>query len=242
VGLDPGGRDIAGRLARVRERIERARQRGGRRDPVRLVAVSKAASLAAVAEACAAGQRDFGENRVQDALPRVQALPPLLTDRGLASADVRWHFLGHIQGNKARRAIGPFQLLHAVDSWPLARRLDAAAGEQGRRQAVLVEVNMSREPQKSGVAPDAVAGLAVLIAGCPQLELAGLMTMARFDAPEPELRATFGGLRRLAEETRAASGFPLPDLSMGMSADFEIAVEEGATIVRVGTAIFGPRG
>ncbi len=240
--MGPTGLDVAGNLARVRERIEAARARAGRRDPVTLVAVTKTVPLSAVAAACAAGQRDLGENRLQEALARQAELPPLLVAAGLPPDLPRWHCIGHIQGNKARLAAGAFALLHAVDSWPLAQRLDAAAAARGARQAILLEVNLTREAQKFGAAPAEVADLAARLPTLPHLELQGLMAMARFDAEPAELHATFAGLRRLAEEARRASGLALPHLSMGMSADFEIAVEEGATLVRVGTAIFGERG
>jgi len=241
--MEPSAHDIEARLAVVRERIERARDRAGRRDPVTLVAVSKTAPLTAVVAACRAGHRDFGENRVQDALPRVGALPALLAAAGLPpEATPRWHFIGHLQANKARRAIGSFALLHAVDDLTLAGRLDQAAAAAGHRQAVLLEVNVAREPQKAGVAPEAAGESAARLAeSCPHLELQGLMTMARCGAGEAELRATFGALRGLAEAARSATRLPLPALSMGMSDDYGIAVEEGATLVRVGTAIFGPR-
>lgn len=241
--MEPAARDIEARLAVVRERIARACDRAGRRDPVTLVAVSKTAPLTAVVAACRAGHRDFGENRIQDALPRVAALPALLAAAGLPpEATARWHFIGHLQSNKARRAVGPFVLLHAVDDLVLAGRLDQAAAAATARQAVLLEVNVAREPQKAGVLPEAAIDCATRLAGaCPRLELRGLMAMARFGAGEAELRATFGALRGLAEAARSAARLPLPELSMGMSDDYEIAVEEGATLVRVGTAIFGPR-
>jgi pyridoxal phosphate enzyme (YggS family) len=230
------------RLARVRERIAAACLRVGR-DParVRLVAVTKRIPLTDVVTACAAGQWDLGENRIQDALARSVELPPRLAAAGLDPTRVRWHFIGHLQTNKASRAIGPFQLLHALDSRHLAARLEDRAAAAGLIQPVLLEVNVGREPQKYGCDPNAATELALAVAAQPHLDLQGLMTMARFDAPEPELRVTFRGLRRLAEEARLATRLPLPELSMGMSDDFEIAVEEGATLVRVGTAIFGPR-
>jgi len=230
------------RLARVRERIAAACERVGR-DPagVRLVAVTKRIPLADVVAACAAGQWDLGENRIQDALARIRELPPRLAAAGLDPARVRWHFIGHLQSNKAGKAVGPFQLLHALDSRHLAERLEDRAAAAGRIQPVLLEVNVSRESQKQGCAPDAAVELALAVAAQAHLALQGLMTMARYEAPEPELRATFAGLRRLAERAREATRLALPELSMGMSDDFEIAVEEGATLVRVGTAIFGPR-
>lgn len=239
--MDTHGVDVAGNLARVRDRITRAAAAAGRRDPITLVAVTKQVPLESVLEACRAGQLDLGENRVQDALPRREALPALLAAAGLPPGAARWHFIGHIQGNKARRVVG-FHLLHAVDGWALAQRLDAAAAAGGMRQPILIEVNITREPQKHGADPGEVAELAARLAGCAALAPQGLMCMARFGAPEGELRATFAGLRELAAAARRDSRLPLPHLSMGMSDDFEAAVAEGATIVRIGTAIFGARG
>jgi pyridoxal phosphate enzyme (YggS family) len=239
-GATPGS--VEGRLARVRKRIAAACGRVGR-DPagVRLVAVTKRIPLADVVAACTAGQWDLGENRIQDALARIQELPPRLAAAGLDPARVRWHFIGHLQTNKAGKAIGPFQLLHALDSQHLAERLEDRAAAAGRIQPVLLEVNVSREPQKHGCDPEVAVELARDVAPRAHLDLQGLMTMARYEAPAAELRETFAGLRRLVERARDATGLPLPELSMGMSDDFEIAVEEGATLVRVGTAIFGPR-
>jgi len=233
---------VAGRLAAVRERIAAACRRAGR-DPaaVTLVAVSKRIPLDLVVAACRAGQWDLGENRVQDALPRQAALAAALAGAGLPADRVRWHFIGNIQTNKARKVVGRFVLLQAVDSERLARRLDAVATERGVRQPVLLEVNISGEPQKHGVAPDAAVATAAAVAVLPGLELRGLMGMARFGAPEGELRRSFSLLRELRERARAETGRPLPVLSMGMSDDFPVAVEEGSTMVRIGTAIFGPR-
>jgi pyridoxal phosphate enzyme (YggS family) len=237
-----GPRRVAEGLAAVRERIATACARAGRSaDEVRLVAVSKRIPAAAVVEAVRLGQRDLGENRIQDALRRGEELPPLLSAAGLDPAAVRWHFIGHLQRNKAGKAAGAFHLLHAVDSVDLARRLDARLAAAGTIQPVLLEVNVSREPQKHGVDPAGLPALVEGVAGLARLRLEGLMTMARWGAPEPELRATFAGLRELRDAARARSGLPLPELSMGMSDDFEAAILEGATLVRIGTAIFGPR-
>ncbi len=233
---------VADNLARVRDRMAAACDRAGRpHDAVRLVAVSKRIPLPALVEAAAAGHVLFGENRIQDALPRPDELGAALSAAGVDAPPPAWHFIGHLQSNKARKAVGRFDLIHAVDSAKLARRLSDVAVEQGLRQAVLLEVNVTGEAQKHGLAPAEVPEAAALAAGLPGLDPRGLMCMARFGAPEAELRDTFAALRRLAEAARADTGRPLPELSMGMSDDFELAIEEGATLVRVGTAVFGPR-
>lgn len=236
------GRDVAGRLRAVRERVAEACLRAGR-DPagVRLVAVSKQIPLPLVAAACAAGQRDLGENRIQDALPRQAQLARLLAAAHPPSDPPRWHFIGNLQRNKAGKAAGAFVLLHAVDSDRLAAALQERCAAAGVRQPVLVEVNLSGEARKHGAAPAGALALLETVAAAGSLDLRGLMTMARWGAPEPELRRTFAGLRRLQQEGRARTGLELPELSMGMSDDFEAAIAEGSTIVRIGTAIFGPR-
>lgn len=233
---------VADNLARIADRIIAACARSGRtRDDVRLVAVSKRIPLPALIEAAAAGQVRFGENRIQDALPRRDELARALAAAGVAAPPPEWHFIGHLQSNKARKAIGRFDLIHAVDSEKLAGRLSDLAVEAGLRQAVLLEVNVSGEDQKHGLSPDEAPAVAARAAALPGLDLRGFMGMARHGAPESELRATFAALRGLAEAARADSGRSLPELSMGMSGDFEIAIEEGATLVRIGTAVFGPR-
>lgn len=238
--MDPA--TVSANLDAVRGRIAAACARAGRpADGVRLVAVSKRIADELVVAACAAGQWDLGENRIQDALPRQEEIAALLRARGLDPASLRWHFIGHLQSNKARRAQGRFVLLHGVDSLQLAARLSRLAAEAGGRERMLLEVNISGEAQKHGLAPADVPAAVAAVAGLPGAALEGLMGMARFGAPEAELRASFATLRRLAEAARADSGLPLPELSMGMSDDFEAAVAEGATIVRVGGAIFGPR-
>jgi pyridoxal phosphate enzyme (YggS family) len=234
--------DVADRLRRVREDITRACDRAGRTpDSVQLVAVCKRIPLPLVVAACRAGQWDLGENRIQEAVSRRTELPPLLAGAGLDPGAVRWHFIGHLQRNKAGKAVGAFHLLHAVDSLRLAERLAKLAAEAGQTQRVLIEVNQSREPQKHGILPEAAVDLVSQVAALGPLEPEGLMTMARFGAAEAELRETFAGLRRLCEDARGACGLPLPHLSMGMTDDYAAAIAEGATIVRIGTAIFGPR-
>lgn len=217
---------IEGNLWAVRGRIAAAAERGGR-DPrdITLIAVTKTHSASVIRAAWAAGQRDFGENRVQEAAPKIAEL----RDAGI---DARWHLVGHLQRNKVRAAIDLFDILHSVDSERLAEAID---GRSSRRIEVLLEVNVAEEPQKHGAAPAAVGRLAERIGRLPHLELAGLMTVApQVDDPE-DVRPVFRRLR----EMRDALG--LRELSMGMTDDFEVAVEEGSTLVRVGRAIFGPR-
>ena len=233
-------RPVAGRLAAVRERIAAACGRAGR-DPgdVRLVAVTKQVPLPLVIEAVAAGARDLGENRVFDALARQAELARLLVAAGMQADGLRWHFIGHLQRNKVARASGRFALLHGVDSAELAGLLSSRAAQAGARQAVLLEVNLG-EAQKLGVAPGDLARLLDDLAGLPGLDVRGFMGMAPWGATEDQARRLFGSLRELAERERARTGLALPELSMGMSGDYEAAILEGATIVRVGSAIFAP--
>ena len=232
--------DVADNLLRVRDRLAAACARSGRAAAsVRLVAVSKRVPLELVAAAVACGQTDLGENRIQDALPRQDELAARLGPA--AARDLHWHFIGPLQANKVRKAVGRFALLHAVDTPTLAARISQVALERGLRQPVLLEVNAAREPGKFGLDPDAAVAAAVAAAALPGLDLRGMMAMARQGAPPAELGATFALVRRLAEAARAATGLALPELSLGMSDDFEIAVAEGATLVRLGTAVFGER-
>lgn len=224
---------IADNLQRVQDRMAAAAARAGRRaDDVRLIAVTKTLPAEAVLEAYAAGQRLFGENRVQELAAKAPRLP----------ADCQWHLIGHLQANKVRHALPHAAWLHALDSLELIQRTDRIAGEEGRRPVVLLEVNVSGEATKFGAAPGTVPALAEAALRSPHLELRGLMTMAPYGASEAELHRVFGGLRGLRDRLAAALGAPLPELSMGMSGDFEAAIAEGATLVRVGTAIFGARG
>jgi PLP dependent protein len=230
---------VADRLAAVHDRLAAACARAGRpADAVRLLAVSKQVPLDLVAAVVLAGQHDFGENRLQEALPRQRELADLVRAAGADPTPVRWHFIGHLQSNKAGKAAGAFHLLHGVDSLDLARRLDRQAASLGRRQAVLLEVNLTGEAQKHGLAPGEVPALAVELVALTSLDLQGLMAMARFGAPDAEQHRTFAALRELRDRAAAAAGRPLPELSMGMSDDFEAAVAEGSTCVRIGTAIF----
>ncbi len=235
--------DIAANLHAVRERMAAACRRAGRDpDGVRLVAISKRIPLERVAAGVLAGQLDLGENRIQDALSRQQEVAAaLIPAAGAEAPAVRWHFVGHLQRNKANKAAGRFALIHGVHSLDLADRLARKATELGVVQPVLLQVNVTAEPQKDGLAAEAVADVACRMTGLDGLQLRGLMCMARFGDPEPELRRTFARLRELRDAAAAACGQDLPELSMGMSGDFEAAIAEGATLVRIGTAVFGPR-
>lgn len=223
---------IAQNLEKVRERIAAAAQKAGR-DPreVRLVAVSKTVDLPRLREAVAAGQRLFGENYLQEARPKITELGP----------DIDWHLVGHLQSNKAKGAVELFDLIHSVDRLKLAQALDQAAARQGKVQDILVQVNLAAEETKSGAAPQAVPELLAQLARLPHLRVTGLMTMPPWLDDPDAVRPYFKTLRELRDRWRSSSGLPLPKLSMGMSGDFEVAVEEGATLVRVGSAIFGSR-
>jgi pyridoxal phosphate enzyme (YggS family) len=221
---------LGSRLASVRDRIRLHQARGGWTHPVRIVAVTKTHGPEAVRAALAAGLTDVGENRVQEALAKQEALTGL---------PVRWHLIGSLQRNKARHAAGRFALIHSVDREDLAVELDRRVSD-GSRQAVLVEVNCSGEAQKSGVAPEGLARLLDRMVALPGLELQGLMTMAAESPDERIQRGAFARLRELRAQM-AAAGHRLPELSMGMSGDYPTAVEEGATMVRLGTLLFGER-
>ena len=223
-------RGLPARLAAVRETVARRQAASGWQHPVRIVAVTKSHGPEAVRAALAAGLEDIGENRVQEALQKQD---------GLRDVMPRWHLIGTLQRNKARHAAGRFAIIHSVDradlAAELARRVPAAA-----RQAILVQVNCSNESQKGGVMPDGLAGLLDEIRGLDQLELRGLMTMSALTDDSAEQRRAFRLLRELRDSAER-SGHSLPELSMGMSGDYPIAVEEGATMIRLGTVLFGER-
>jgi pyridoxal phosphate enzyme (YggS family) len=228
--MNPG---IQERLAEVRARMAEAARRAGRKlEETELVAVSKTHPPEALQEALAAGQALFGENRVQEA----RAKMPLVSSRA------RWHFIGHLQKNKVRQALPVFELLHSIDSLELARDVQRIAAEEGQRPRVLLEVNIAGEGSKFGFKPAALeAELETLIAGMPRLDVLGLMAIPPV-APKPEdSRRYFAALRALRDGLQEKLRVGLPELSMGMSGDYEVAIEEGATLVRVGTAIFGER-
>ena len=218
------------RLAQIRERIREHQARGGWTHPVRIVAVTKSHGPEAVRAAVALGLADIGENRVQEALAKQEQLADLA---------VRWHLIGTLQRNKARLVVGRFALIHSLDRAELATELDRRIAG-GPAQPVLIEVNCSGEPQKGGVAPEALPALLEVSAGLPGLELRGLMTLAAESRDERLQRTAFARLRSLREQLQAA-GYSLPELSMGMSGDYPVAVEEGATLVRLGTLLFGER-
>jgi pyridoxal phosphate enzyme (YggS family) len=239
---------IATNIARVRERIAAAAVRGGREiDEITLVAVSKTKPLELVKLAYQAGIRDFGENRVQEALDKMADFSP---------SDLRWHLIGHLQTNKAKKVYASFAYIHSVDSLHVAQALqhvaerDSADGEQGTdgqrtlrmRQPILLQVNIADEVSKEGMRAEEAPAIARQIAALPHLEIQGLMTVAPLVADIEQVRPVFRALRELRDSLRQQ----LPDcnwrhLSMGMTNDYPVAIEEGATIVRIGRAIFGER-
>ena len=224
------------RIAEVRARLTAAAHRSNRPvDEITLVAVSKTHPAAAVREAITAGLDNFGENRVQEAETKIP-------DVGRTAA--RWHLIGHLQSNKARRAVELFDCIHSLDSPDLAQRLNRLCEELERQQlAVLIQVDLGHETTKTGVAEKDVGELVAVIRDCPRLRLTGLMTLPPFFDEAERVRPYFSRLRELRDELKAngAFGDHPGELSMGMTHDFEIAIEEGATMVRVGTAIFGQR-
>lgn len=230
---------IAGRLQVVRAEIEKAARAAGR-DPasVRLLAVSKLQSVDAIAAAALAGQREFGENYAQELRDKSRELRTRLgPDR------VRWHYIGPLQRNKVKYVVGVAGLVHSVDGLSLLDEIARRAEAAGLQQPCLVEVNVGEEAQKSGCAPEELPALVDAFLARPSVRLDGLMCIPPpppDDDPEA-VRPFFRRLAALRDEERARTGLPLPELSMGMSADYPIAIAEGATIVRVGTAIFGER-
>ncbi len=221
--------DVGARVADARDRIAAAVARGGRGQPVTLVAVTKTHGPEAVRAAWAAGVHDVGENRVQEAIGKM----------AVVDVPVRWHLIGHLQRNKVRQLDG-FALVHALDSGRLADALHAEGVRRGRAIDALVQVNASGEATKGGFAPTEVRAEAERLTGLEGVRVCGVMTMAPFDAPESVLRRVFGGAREACDVLREV-GHPATVLSMGMSGDYEVAVEEGATHVRLGTALFGER-
>lgn len=229
----PLEREIRGRIEEVRSRIDAAARRAGREaSTVRLVAVSKTFGPDHVLAAASAGQQVFGENRVQEALQKMEAL---------AGSDLSWHLVGHLQSNKARKATS-FDCIHSIDSPDLLRRLDQAAAEQGRSPSALLQVDLAGEPTKHGARPDGIGPILDAALGCRAVGVTGLMLLPPFADDPEESRPYFRRLVSLRNDLRERFGASmLEDLSMGMSHDFEVAIEEGATIVRIGSAIFGSR-
>ena len=225
--------DLSGlpaRLASVQEMVARRQAAGGWNHPVRIVAVTKTHGPEVIRAALAAGLHDIGENRVQEALEKQEALAGLPVD---------WHLIGTLQRNKARHVAGRFTLIHSVDRAELAVELDRRV-PAGARQAVLVQVNCSAEPQKGGVDPGSLPSLLDQLRQLERLEVRGLMTLSALTEDVAEQRRAFGLLRRLRDEAEQA-GHRLPELSMGMSDDYPSAVEEGATMIRLGSVLFGER-
>lgn len=224
---------LAAARAAVLDRIAAACARVGR-DPaeVTLIAVSKTVDAGRLRAAVAAGLTDLGENRVQEGVAKAPEVP-----------GATWHLIGPLQSNKARRALEVFDTIQSVDSVDLAIRLDRIAGEMrpDRPYPILVQVNVDRDPSKAGFQPDAIDAALPAMLALPNLAVGGLMTVGRLAADDEEARATFRGLSRLARQARTARPGLGPALSMGMSDDFELAIEEGATVVRVGRALFGER-
>jgi len=223
--------DFPSRLAKIHDAIASAARRAGR-DPaeIELLAVSKTQPVETIQEAMRAGITHFGENKVQEARGKIEAL-----GRGI------WHLIGHLQSNKAKDAVRLFDSIDSVDRTDLAGEINQRADALGKIQNVLLQVNIAGESTKFGCAPDAARALAEAINALPRLCLRGLMTIAPY-SPEPEKsRPCFAGLRRLRDKIEADTGLRLPVLSMGMSGDFTVAIEEGSTCVRIGTALFGER-
>jgi len=224
---------LAANHKQVQKRIAGAAERAGRAAAdVTLIAVSKTFPAEAIRAAYSAGVRHFGENRVQE----WEAKAPMLGE-----LDATWHLIGHLQSNKARRAVHLFHRIDSVDSLALAQKLDAAAAEERKRLRVLIEVHLGKEATKSGIAETELTELAKGIAALPQLELHGLMAIPPFTGNPEGARPYFRKLRELRDGLSRALEKPLATLSMGMSHDFEVAIEEGATEIRVGTAVFGAR-
>jgi len=223
---------IAENLAVVRQRMAAAAQRSGRPpEAVRLIAVTKYVDLEATAALLAAGCRDLGESRPQSLWDKAAALP---------AADVRWHMIGHLQRNKARRTLPLLTLLHSADSVDLLQTLDRLAAEEGRRVAVLLEVNVSGDAAKHGFTAAQLPDVVARLPHWPQIETRGLMGMAGLESDADQSRREFAALRQLREQLRRElpAGVALDELSMGMSGDYESAIEEGATLVRIGSALF----
>jgi PLP dependent protein len=223
---------LAENLETIQRRIRAASERAGR-DPgsVTLLAVTKGQPPEVVSAAARLGQVLFGENKVQEARAKIP----------LCSGKLRWHFIGHLQSNKCRDAVELFEMIQSVDSLALAREISKRAEAAARTMPVMLEVNVAGEASKFGFRPEQLLAELKEINGLPRLEIHGLMTVPPWTSEPEKARPHFHRLRELKEQAEAVLGAPLPHLSMGMSGDFEIAIEEGATLVRIGTALFGPR-
>ena len=223
---------LAENLASIRQRIDAACDRAGR-DPaaITLLAVSKGMPPEVVREAADVGLILFGENKVQEAKAKISLCPGRL----------RWHMIGHLQSNKCRDAVQLFEMIHGVDSVPLAEEIQKGADRQAKTMPVLLEVNLAGESAKFGFRPEAVLPALPQINSLSRVEVHGLMTLGPWTPDAEKVRPIFRQLRVLKARCEQALGAPLPHLSMGMSGDFEVAIEEGATIIRLGTLLFGPR-
>ena len=223
---------LAENLNSIQQRIRAACERTGRApDSVTLLAVSKTHPPEAIRESVACGQFLFGENKIQEAKAKI----PLCLGKS------RWHFIGHLQSNKVRDAVELFQMIQGVDSLSLAREINKRCEQAAKTMPVLLEVNVAGESSKFGYAPERLLAELIELNSLPKIEIHGLMAIPPYTTDPEKARPYFKRLRELKERAEAALGAPLPELSMGMSGDFEIAIEEGATLVRVGTALFGER-
>jgi hypothetical protein len=226
----PTTEQIRARHARLLARLRAAAQANGHDpDRLRIVAVTKTWPVQVAQAAVDAGLLRFGESRVQEAEAKISALP-----------DAEWHFIGRLQSNKVRRAVRAFAVIHSIDSLELLRRTGELMAEEGRSPQLLVQVTMTGEGTKAGVSPEALVATEA-VALLAEAGVTGLMTIAPMGATDAEARVAFGGLRELRDRLEQAAGIGLPELSMGMTADAEAAAAEGATLVRIGTALFGPR-
>jgi pyridoxal phosphate enzyme (YggS family) len=231
----PVGGSISEHVRFVLEQIRLATQQAGRPEgSVRLVAATKSVGLDQLREGITSGLTILGENRLQEALPKIE---------GLQGSPIQWHFIGHLQRRKVRSVVGVFDLIHSVDSLELAEEIEKRAQEVGVRQAVLLEVNLEGEATKTGFRPGELEGLLPKLGALPHVEVKGLMAIPPPTSDPEQSRPYFRRLRELAERLsqQLIGTVSLKELSMGMSSDFSVAVEEGATMVRVGTAIFGAR-
>lgn len=223
--------ELAERYLKVKERIYEACQKAGRKEEeITLVAVSKFHSIEAIAEVAELGQKEFGENYIQEALEKIALRP-----------DLKWHAIGPIQSKKTKEIIGKFSLIESLASESLLKEFEKRTQNDSKRQDVLLQVNIGREEQKSGLLAEEVLPFAQKLLEIPALKLCGLMCLPPLDNNPEHTRPYFIQLRELKEKVEKELNMTLPHLSMGMSADFPVAIEEGATIIRVGTDIFGPR-
>ena len=216
---------VAANLARIKSTLGA--------HPVTLVAVSKGVDVRLMEEAFENGVTEFGENRVQDALQKQDAVPPYMADK------IRWHFIGHLQTNKVKKVVGRFALIHSVDSTRLAEEISREASAANVTQPVLLQVKVVPDPSKTGFTPKELRGSIAHIMALPNLRVDGLMTITPYTADEGVWQQCFTGLRDLRDELQRACGYALKELSMGMTQDWEAAVESGATMIRLGRAVFG---